>query len=94
MRKYEIMYILRSDLEEQVKNQEIENISNIFKKSGSNILKCTTSSKELAYEIQKLKRGYYVSMEVEADSKTISEFNRVIRYNEKVIRYIVLKEEK
>ena len=50
--------------------------------------------KELAYEINKHKTGYYFLINVESDSKAINEFNRVATLSEDVIRHIAIKLEK
>jgi small subunit ribosomal protein S6 len=48
--------------------------------------------KDLAYEIDHHKKGYYVWLKVKANNEAIAEFNRVIRITEDVIRFIVVKE--
>ena len=49
--------------------------------------------RELAYEIQKMKTGYYFLYIVEADSDTVSEFNRVSGINENILRHLIVKVE-
>lgn len=93
MKKYEVMYILRSDLESEVISAEVKNIQEIFTKNDSKVLEVKEMGlKELAYEIEKLHKGYYIWMLVEANNKAIEEFNRIVGYNEKVIRHIVVKD--
>jgi small subunit ribosomal protein S6 len=93
MKKYEIMYIIRPDLEsEQIKNL-VASLSNIFTERGSEVLELKEiGSKELAYEIEHMKKGYYVWSLVNATNEAVAEFNRVIRITESVIRYIVVKD--
>ena len=49
--------------------------------------------RDLAYEINKYKTGYYFLFVVEAASEAIEEFNRVVGINENVIRHLVIKKE-
>ena len=91
MKKYEVMYILRANLDQEAIKSEVANVSNIFVNNDSMVLECKEwGLRELAYEIEHSRKGYYVWMLVEANSKAISEFNRIAGYNENVIRHIVV----
>lgn len=93
MKKYEVMFILRSNLEHEAIKGEVENVKKIFADHASNVLECKEwGLRELAYEIEHMRKGYYVWMLVEANNEAIAEFNRVIGYNENVIRHIVVKD--
>ena len=93
MKKYEVMFILRSNLEHEAIKGEVENVKKIFNDHASNVLECKEwGLRELAYEIEHMRKGYYVWMLVEANNEAIAEFNRVIGYNENVIRHIVVKD--
>lgn len=93
MKKYEVMFILRSNLEHEAIKGEVENVKKIFTDHASNVLECKEwGLRELAYEIEHMRKGYYVWMLVEANNEAIAEFNRVIGYNENVIRHIVVKD--
>ena len=91
MKKYEVMYILRSNLEQEAIKAEIANVNNIFTSNSSKVLECKEwGLRELAYEIEHNKKGYYVWMLVEANNESVSEFNRIAGYSEKIIRHIVV----
>ncbi len=93
MKKYEVMFILRSNLEQDVIKAEVANVSNIFTNNNSQVLEVKEwGLRELAYEIEKMRKGYYVWMKVEATPKAVEEFNRIVGYNENIIRYIVVKD--
>ncbi len=93
MRKYEVMYILRSNLEQEAIKKEVENIKKIFTDNASSVLECKEwGLRELAYEIEHMRKGYYVWMLVEATPKAVEEFNRIVGYSETVIRHIVVKD--
>lgn len=93
MKKYEVMFILRSNLEQEVVKSEIENVKNIFANNESEVLEVKEwGLRELAYEIEHMRKGYYVWMLVEATPKAVEEFNRIVGYSETVIRHIVVKD--
>ena len=95
MKKYEIMYILRSNLEQEAIKAEVEAAKNIITSNNSKVLDVKEwGLRELAYEIEHNRKGYYVVMNVEATKEAINEFNRIAGYSEKIIRHIVVALEK
>ena len=91
MKKYEVMYIVRSNLEEEAIKAEIANVNNIFTSNGSKVLECKEwGLRELAYEIEHNKKGYYVWCLVEATKEAVNEFSRIAGYSETIIRSIVV----
>lgn len=91
MKKYEVMYILRSNLEQEAIKAEIAAVNTIFTSNESKVLECKEwGLRELAYEIERSRKGYYVWLLVEATPKAISEFNRIAGYSEKIVRHIVV----
>lgn len=91
MKKYEVMYILRSNLDQESIKAAIENVNKIFASNDSKVLECKEwGLRELAYEIEHNKKGYYVWSLVEATPKAVSEFNRIAGYSESIIRHIVV----
>ncbi|MDE6013426.1 MAG: 30S ribosomal protein S6 [Anaeroplasmataceae bacterium] len=91
MKKYEVMYIVRAYLEQEAIKAEITNVNNIFTSNGSTVLECKEwGLRELAYEIEHARKGYYVWLLVDATPKAINEFNRIAGYNENIIRHIVV----
>ncbi|PKK87759.1 MAG: 30S ribosomal protein S6 [Tenericutes bacterium HGW-Tenericutes-8] len=93
MKKYEIMYIIRPNLESEETKSLVANLSNIFTERQSEVLELKEIGlKDLAYEIDHLKKGYYVWTLVNATNEAVEEFNRVVRITENVIRYIVVKD--
>ena len=91
MKKYEVMYILRSDLDNDSVKAEVEAVNKLFTNNGANVLETKEwGLRELAYEIAGNKKGYYVWMLVEAGKEAVAEFNRVSNISEKIIRQIVV----
>ncbi len=95
MKKYEIMFIVRPDLDEASAKQVAENMKNTIVNFGSNVTEVKEmGQRELAYEIKKYKNGYYFLFNVEANNAdAIKEFDRLALISEDIIRHIVIKVE-
>lgn len=93
MKNYEIMYIIKPDLETEETKQVIENLTKVFTDLQAQVKEHKEIGlKDLAYEIDHFKKGYYVWQLVSASPEVVKEFNRVVRITEEVIRFIVIKE--
>ena len=94
MNKYELMFIVRSDMEEAEIKSTAENMKKILSDNKATIVEeKVMGQKELAYEINKMKTGYYFLYVVEASSEAIDEFTRVAGINENILRYLTIKVE-
>src|SRR5690606_17250288 len=94
MKKYEIMFIVRPNIEEDAKKQLVENFTKILTDRDAEILKVDDlGSKTLAYEINDFRKGFYYLLDVTASNEAINEFDRLARISEDIIRYIVIKDE-
>ena len=96
MRKYEIMYILRADLEEAQRKEVMEKLAKILTDNGGKVEETNESMglRELAYPIKEQSKGYYVVLKVSMDNKAINEFNRLVRINPSVLRHLIVVEHK
>ncbi len=90
MRKYETLIILRNTLEEEVRVALIEKFKGVIEKEGTVSKIDEWGVKKLAYEIEKLKEGYYVLIEFEAASTLPKELERNLKINENVLRYMTV----
>lgn len=91
MKRYEIMYIIRPNLEEQTRNDLIASLNNILTNNGSQEVKVDEwGIKDLAYEINDFKKGYYVVLDVVTPTEAVTELDRVMKIREDVIRHIVI----
>jgi small subunit ribosomal protein S6 len=93
MKKYEVMYIIRPTVESENIKKIVNHFNEIFVNYDSQVLELKELGlKELAYEIEHHKKGYYVWLLANATPEAVAEFNRVVRITEEVLRYIVVKE--
>lgn len=94
MNKYELMFIVNPTLEEANIKKVADDIKNVIKKSKGKIIEeKEMGQKDLAYEIQKHKKGYYFLFVIEADATAIIEINRVANVTEDIIRHLIVKVE-
>ncbi|GGL57766.1 30S ribosomal protein S6 [Sporolactobacillus putidus] len=95
MRKYEIMYILRPDMEEDQEKAVKEKVASILTGNGAEINDVKEMGKRrLAYEINDFNTGVYSVLYVTAGSTAINEFDRLVKINEDVIRFMIIKDER
>ncbi|MDX8045431.1 30S ribosomal protein S6 [Gracilibacillus sp. S3-1-1] len=94
MNKYEIMYIIRPNIEEEAQTALIERFNGILTDNGAEIEKVEElGKKRLAYEINDHRDGYYVLINFAGDEAAINEFNRQAKYSDDVIRYMAIRED-
>lgn len=95
MRKYEVMYIIRPDLDVDVTKELVEKFHNIITDNGGEITKHNEMGKRrIAYEINDYKEGYYDLINFKSEPNVVEELERVFRITENVIRYLIVRDEK
>ena len=94
IRHYETMFIVKATLTDEETQAEIATVKANIEKNGGTIVSVEDmGSRNLAYEIEKQKRGYYYVIYFTAPSESISELERNYRVNESIIRFIFIKSE-
>ncbi|MEK4253978.1 30S ribosomal protein S6 [Ureibacillus sp. FSL K6-2830] len=94
MRKYELMYIIRPNIEEEEKKALVQRFDDILSSNGAEIIESKEWGKRrLAYEIKDYREGIYHIVKVNAPVKAIDEYNRLANINEDIIRHIAVREE-
>lgn len=96
MTNYEIMYIVRPNLEEAEIKKVHESFVKVLTDNGAKVSEAKElGQKQLAYDIKKYKTGYYFLINLEADSdKAIKEFDRLALISEDVIRHLIINLDK
>ncbi|WP_101841898.1 30S ribosomal protein S6 [Halobacillus sp. Marseille-P3879] len=94
MRNYEIMYIIRPDIEEEAKSTVVDRFSGILTDNGAEIEEVKEVGKRrLAYEINDYRDGIYVTINFKGDREAINEFDRQAKFSDDVIRHIAVRED-
>lgn len=92
MRKYEVMYIIRPDIEQDAVQSTIEKFQNIINNGGEVTKHDVMGKRRLAYEINKFRDGHYVLVHFNANNEVIAELDRVMKISDEVIRYLITKD--
>jgi small subunit ribosomal protein S6 len=91
-RTYEIMFIVRPDVEEADLDKLIETISGYVTGGGGEIKSTEKMGRRrLAYTVQKFNDGFYILLIVSAPASLISEIERRLRVSEPVIKFITVR---
>lgn len=94
MSNYESVLIARQDLGTSQVNNIVAELSEVVKKEGGEVVSVDNwGLKNLAYRIKKNRKGHYVLMNITAPANAIAEFERIMRFNEDIIRYMTVKVE-
>jgi len=92
MANYESVLIARQDLGPSQVNDLVNTFSDVIKQNGGEVVKIDNwGLKNLAYRIKKNRKGYYVLLNIVAPAGAIFEYERLMRLNEDVIRYMTVK---
>lgn len=95
MRTYEVMYVVRPNIEDEARKAVVERFKGILASNGSEIIEEKDWGKRrLAYEIQDFTEGFYNIVRVKSENdESISEFDRLAKITDDIIRHIVVREE-
>ena len=94
MSKYELAVIVSAKLEEEERANVVEKVKALIERFNGNLTDVDEwGKKRLAYEIQKMKEGYYYFFHFEADTTVPAELESRMRIMDGVIRYLCVKQE-
>ena len=91
MRHYEVVFLVHPDQSEQVPAM-IERYRGLIEADGGQIHRLEDwGRRQLAYPIEKIHKAHYVMMNIECSQKALGELNEAFRFNDAVIRDMVIK---
>ncbi|KUK83391.1 MAG: 30S ribosomal protein S6, partial [Pelotomaculum thermopropionicum] len=94
LRKYELIFVIRPDLEEEANEAVIEKFKSLIESLDGEILKLDKWGKRrLAYEVKDFREGFYVIIRFEAESKVTTELDRVMKISDDVLRHMIVRED-
>ncbi len=92
MNRYESLYVLKPDVEEEARKALIEKFKSLVESNGGKVEKIDEwGNKKLAYEINYIKEGYYVLMTFESGPEFPEELERNYNISDSVLRYNVIR---
>ncbi|GIO11974.1 30S ribosomal protein S6 [Cohnella xylanilytica] len=92
MRNYELMYIIRPDVEQETVQAVVEKFQGIIVNGGEIVKHDVLGKRRLAYEINKHREGTYVLVQFTASSDVVNELERVLKITDEVIRHMIVRE--
>lgn len=92
MNKYEIMFIVKPDVEDDARNTLIEGFKAILA-ADNGVVDAVNEwgLRDLAYEIKDYTKGYYVVVDTTTSAANIAEFERLSRINANMLRHMTLR---
>ena len=94
MTKYELAVVVSAKLEDDERAKVIDKVKALVERFGGQITTIDEwDKKRLAYEIQKMKEGFYYFIQFEAETSAPAEIESRIRIMDGVIRYLCVKQD-
>ena len=94
MNKYELALVINAKIEDDARTDAIEKIKALIEKLGGESTNVDEwGKKKLAYEIQKMREGYYYFIQFDASAECPAEIERRVRIMEPVMRYLCVKQD-
>ncbi|MDD4839783.1 MAG: 30S ribosomal protein S6 [Clostridia bacterium] len=93
MNKYEVLYIIRNDIEDDQKTAVVDKFSSLVESLGGTVESVDKwGTKRFAYTIDNTQNeGYYVLMNITAQETAPAEIDRNMRIDEKVVRCMIVR---
>ena len=94
-RHYETVYIFDSALEEPAITEKLTRLHGLLTKDGKGSITNTShwGKRTLAFPIKKRETGYYVVTQFEAATELLPEYERAVKLDESVLRFLVVVSE-
>lgn len=94
MRLYEVVYILDPALDESAVTAKLEKLNQLATAKGGEVTSVDHwGIRQLAYPVNKLNQGYYVVAQFHAAPDALPEFERIVKLDGEVLRYILVLNE-
>lgn len=94
MNKYELALIVSAKIEDDARTAAVDKAKDLIAKFGGNVTNVEDAGKKrLAYEIQKMKEGFYYFIQFDAESDVPAQVEAQVRIMEPVIRYLCVRQD-
>lgn len=92
MRSYELTFIVRPDISEDDVNATVKQVQDVITGLGNQVVKLNRwGRRRLAYPIKNQREGHYVLFEVSIIPGTIGELERNLKFNDTILRYLLVR---
>ena len=94
MNKYELAVVVSAKLEDEERAATIEKVKEYISRFGGTVTNVDEwGKKRLAYEIQKMREGFYYFIQFDAESTVPAEIESRVRIMDNVIRYLCVRQD-
>ena len=94
MNRYELAVVVSAKIEDDARTEVVEKVKALVERFGGQIAEVDEWGKRrLAYEIQKMKEGYYYFVRFEAESTAPAEIESRLRIMDNVLRFLCVRQE-
>ncbi len=94
MRLYEVVYIFDAALDEGAIDKKLERFHGLATADGGEVVAVDHwGNRQLAYPIRGSKTGYYVVAQVNAEATSLVEFERILKLDDELLRYLLVLNE-
>jgi small subunit ribosomal protein S6 len=94
VRDYETVYIFDTKVEEERVNEKLDRFHGLLTQAGAEITAIDHwGRRQLTYPIRKQQSGYYVVAQFKSDTGQLPEYERLLKLDEELLRYLVVLHE-
>jgi len=94
MKAYEIIFILKPELDEETTTAQIDKFTNLIANNQGEIVSVDKWGKRrLAYEIDDRREGFYTLVNFKGEAGTVKELERVLKITDEVLRHLITAKE-
>jgi small subunit ribosomal protein S6 len=92
LREYEVLYIVRADLDDDKVQDALKRVNTLIERSGGTIERTNLWGKrKLAYEVKHQKEGSYVLQDFQLDPDKVPELEASLKITEEVLRHLIVR---
>ena len=92
MRDYEVLYIVRADLEDDKVQEAVKRVNTVIERSGGTVERTNLWGKrKLAYEVKHQKEGSYVLQDFQIPQERLPELEAALKITEEVLRHLIVR---
>ena len=94
MNKYELSLVVNAKIEDEVRTATVDKVKSLITTFGGTITDINEAGKKrLAYEIQKMREGFYYFIQFDAEPEMPAELEQRLRIMDNVLRYLCVRQD-
>jgi small subunit ribosomal protein S6 len=92
VREYEVLYIVRADLDDEKVQEVVKRVNTLIEKAGGTVERTNLWGKrKLAYEVKHQKEGGYVLQDFQIPQQRVPELESALKITEEVLRHLIVR---